>query len=101
MTWNRSISGAVGALDVVRPTTFVGAAVIHVEVTQSVNDPAQADQYALAGNELWAGLRSKAENAVPFGAGMSEGTVLEREGAGLVGEGAVTGQRIREDATFV
>jgi hypothetical protein len=75
--------------------------VIHLKVTQPVNDPAQADQYALAGKELWAGLRSKAENAVPFVAGMSECTVLERKGDGLVREVVVHGERIREDVTFV
>ncbi|MEU9274907.1 SRPBCC family protein [Streptomyces sp. NPDC048341] len=73
---------------------------IHVEVTQPVNDPSQPDQYTLARKELWAGLRSKAENAVPFVAGMSECTVLERMGDGLVREVVVHGERIREDVTF-
>ncbi|MET7914260.1 SRPBCC family protein [Streptomyces avermitilis] len=73
---------------------------IHVKVTQPVNNPAQPDQYALARKELWAGLHSKAENAVPFVAGMSECTVLERKGDSLVREVVVHGERIREDVTF-
>lgn len=73
---------------------------IHVEVTQPVNNPSQPGQYVLDREEVWAGLRSKAEDAVPFVAGMSECTVLERRLDGLVREVVVRGERIREDVTF-
>lgn len=78
----------------------MGAVVIHVEVTQPVNDQSQAGQYVLDRDEVWAGLRSKAENAVPFVVGMSECTVLERRQDGLVREVVVRGERIREDVSF-
>ncbi|MFF8594864.1 SRPBCC family protein [Streptomyces sp. NPDC015220] len=73
---------------------------IHVEVTQPVNDPSQPGQYVLDRDEVWAGLRSKAENAIPFVAGMSECSVLERGPEGLVREVVVHGERIREDVAF-
>ncbi|MFC9929531.1 SRPBCC family protein [Streptomyces sp. NPDC127190] len=74
--------------------------VIRIEVTQPVNDPAEEGQYRLDRDELWDGLRRKAENAVPFIEGMSECTVLERRADGLVREVVVRGERIREDVVF-
>ncbi|MEU2589226.1 SRPBCC family protein [Streptomyces avermitilis] len=73
---------------------------IRIEVTQPVNDSTQPDQHRLDRDGLWAGLLSKAENAVPFVAGMTECTVLERTDEGLVREVVVRGERIREDVVF-
>ena len=78
----------------------MGAVVIHVKVTQPVNNHSRPGQYVLDREEVWAGLRSKAENAVPFVGGMSECTVLERRRDGLVREVVVRGERIREDVVF-
>lgn len=71
-----------------------------IEVTLPVNDPAVPGEFQLDRGQLWAGLRRKAENAVPFVAGMSECTVLERTSDGLVREVVVNGERLREHVTF-
>jgi hypothetical protein len=74
-----------------------GADVVRVEVTVAVNDQAEPGAYRLGWDEVWAGLRRKAEDAVPFVAGMSECRVVERTDGGLVREMVVKGERIRED----
>ncbi|KUL36832.1 hypothetical protein ADL22_23285 [Streptomyces sp. NRRL F-4489] len=73
---------------------------MQINVTEPVNDPSRPGQYVVTRAELWAGLLSKAEYAVPFVAGMTDCTVLERRPDGLVREVVVRGERIREDVVF-
>ncbi|MFI5532000.1 SRPBCC family protein [Kitasatospora sp. NPDC051853] len=73
-------------------------------ISQSVrvNDPAgEGGAAALTRAEVWATLLSKAENALPFVAGMTECTVLERTEGGLVREVVLNGgERVREEVVF-
>ncbi|MEU7134867.1 SRPBCC family protein [Streptomyces sp. NPDC046261] len=73
---------------------------MRIEVTLPVNDPARPEQPRLDRAQVWEGLLRKAENAVPFVAGMSQCTVLERRENGLLREVVVNGERLREEVTF-
>ncbi|WP_190130115.1 SRPBCC family protein [Streptomyces mashuensis] len=73
---------------------------IEISVTLPVNDPTRAGEHPLDRRQLWDGLLQKAEYAVPYVADISECTVLERTGAGLVRDVVMRGERIREVVTF-
>lgn len=65
-----------------------------------VNDPSNPDLPVLDRGQVWRGLVLKAENALPFVAGMTQCDVIEREGNVLVRDVVFRGELGRERVTL-
>lgn len=70
-----------------------------VDRSVAVNEGPEADP-KLTRHQIWQGLLMKAENALPFVAGMSRCKVLSRDANSLVREIEFKGQRMQEKVTF-
>ncbi|UQI42933.1 DUF1857 family protein [Streptomyces sp. HU2014] len=71
-----------------------------ISATVPVNEPGRPDEVHLDRDDVWAGLLDKAQNAVPYVAGMQGCTVVERRPDGLVREVVIHGERVREEVVF-
>ena len=71
-----------------------------VDRTVPVNDPKDKSLPVLTRDQVWHGLKLKADNALPFVAAMTHCKVLSRDDRSLVREIELKGERMQERVTF-
>ena len=73
---------------------------IYVSREIAVNATRGPDDPVLTRTQMWAGLKMKADNALPFVPAMTKCDVIERTATGLTRDVEVRGQPARERITF-